>query len=257
LAKLGSDLKKPDGLFIINKDNLRLVLSSIKLTDFCGIGEQIQKKLNYMGIFTVSDLAKTPLPILKQEFGIYGENLKNMANGIDPSPTIPTFSTPPPKSYSHSFTLPSDTFDRGVVKKVLFRLSEKVGRRMRADKFGGKVIYIYLRFSDFSGFSRQKRLSYFLIDGKEIYKEALSLFPEKVNKYTRMVCVGISELFLQEHLTMPLFPEENRNRKIISAMDFINDKFGDFTIGRASYFNLMPWEKTTAGIRTRLKFFPH
>jgi len=255
LAKLGSDLKKPDGLFIINKNNLCSVLLSIKLTDFCGIGEKIEKKLNYLGIFTVSDLAKTSLSVLKQEFGIYGEKLKNMANGIDPSPIVPTFSTPPPKSYSHSFTMPSDTYDINIVKKVLFRLSEKVGRRMRMDNFGGRIVYVYLRFADFTGFSRQKKLSYFLIDGKDIYKEALSIIPSRINKSIRMICVGISDLLLQNFLPLPLFPKENNNRKITSALDLINDRFGDFTIGRASYFDLMPWEKTTAGIRTRLKIF--
>ena len=69
-----------------------------------------------------------------------------------------------------------------------------------------------------------------------------------------MVSVGISELINQDFLTLPLFSEEIKQRDVLEAMDRINDQFGDFTIGRASYADLMPWEKTTAGMRNRLNF---
>lgn len=254
LAKLASDLKKPDGLVIIDHNNLFTVLYSVDLTDFCGIGERIERRLNNLGIFTVSALAGTPVEILTQKFGIYGETLHNMSLGIDHSPIVPTFATPPPKSYSHAFTLPFDTRDFFSVKKTLYRLSEKVGRRLRHDGFGAKIIHLYLRFSDFDGFSRQKKLGRFVFDGKEIYKEALGLFPSSLSKAIRMIAVGVSDLSLQTLSPLPLFPEDRREQNLLKMMDLINDRFGEFTIGRASYLGLLPWEKTTAGIRTRMRF---
>ena len=138
LAKLASDMKKPDGLTIIRPDEVSQIINPLPIKDFCGIGSQTEKKLNLLGIKTIGDLGKFPVDILKRKFGINGLHLHDMGLGIDQSPVVPASDQDRVKSVGHSMTLKQDISRRQDILKYLLQLSEMVGRRADDTVFPGK-----------------------------------------------------------------------------------------------------------------------
>lgn len=256
LAKLASEMKKPDGLVILWHRDFPKIRNQIKLTDFCGIGERINARLTTLGITTVADLACSDENTLEREFGIIGRTIYNMGQGIGSDVVVPHQEQPEEKSFSHSFTLPADTFDPQMIYPTLLRLTEKVGRRMRKANFSGRTIYLGVRFSDFSFFSKQKKLITFINDGLLIYNYALNLLRSfRINRPIRMINVGVSDLIHTNNLPESLLPEEQKREKVISTMDQVNDMFGELTVSRALLLQTKNMEKNVAGIRQRLRFF--
>jgi DNA polymerase-4 len=274
LAKLASEKKKPDGLTAIDESNLDEMLLTSKLDDFCGIGRRISQRLDDIGISTVAQLRKIPLETLALSFGnVCGHHLHDMAFGIDESPVIPDFATDEQKSFSHSLTLDKATDDRKYVEAVLLRLCEKVARRMRTENFCGRLIYLYVRYSDtllrptfanassseqgyggqVGGVSEQKLLSNYTNDGNEIFEIARNMFPKDF-PVVRMISVGVGKLIKKGALTVSLLPEKQRAEKIVFSMDFANDRFGENSVFRAATLSAFDREKNVAGIRMKLRF---
>lgn len=238
LAKLASERKKPDGLTVITPENLDEILLSSKLTDFCGIGRQIVKRLASMGIYTVAQLRQVPEDFLVAAFGVRGHDLHNMAYGIDESPVVPDWQAPEAKSFSHSLTLPKETDDRNYIEAVLLYLAEKIARRMRKDLFAGRVIWCN---------GVQKALPDYTNDGQEIFRVAKNLLPDSP---IRALYVGIGNLLPKDLVTPSLFSQDN----LIKAMDSVNDQFGENTLFRATTLPVFVRDHDVAGIRTRFRF---
>lgn len=242
LAKLASEKKKPNGLTIINKNNLDEMLLTSKLDDFCGIGRKTLERLHDMGVYTVAQLRRIPQEYLVAAFGVKGHDIKNMAWGIDDSPVIPDSQTPEPKSFSHSLTLPRESDDRVYIESVLLYLSEKVARRMRKDHFCGRVIHCN---------GVQKALNHYTADGPEIFRVSKQLLGDFS---IRAIYVGVSQLQKKETVASSLLPEWQKEEKIISALDQANDHFGENTVFRAKVMPVFFRDKNVAGIRTRFRF---
>lgn len=228
LAKLASEKKKPDGLTVVTEENLDEILLSSKLDDFCGIGRQILKKLQGMGIYTVVQLRQVPEIFV-------GRKLHNMAYGIDNSPVI--FNQPEAKSFSHSLTLPKETSDKNYVEAVLLYLCEKVARRMRRDNFCGRTVWCN---------GNQKSSTYYTDEGQEIFKTARTMLYLPV----RAVYVGMVNLKSKDLTNKSFFDRP----EIETTMDLINDKFGERTLFRAATLPVFGRDKDVAGIRTRFRF---
>src|SRR5512137_1097288 len=145
LSKLGSGLKKPDGLVVIRKDDVEALLKDLPVSKLYGIGPRLTEALNSIGISTCSQLGKFPISSLTKRFGAIGEGLHEMGLGLDESPVVPFDMEEDAKSISHSVTLEEDTSDPDMLRKVLLQLSERVSRRMRRDGFYGKRIAITVR----------------------------------------------------------------------------------------------------------------
>ena len=145
LAKLGSRLKKPDGLVIIQKEEVEEVLRDLHVSKLHGIGPKLAASLNSMAIFTCGDLGRFPLSILTKRFGAIGERLREMGLGLDDSPVVPFDEEEDAKSISHSVTLEEDTANPDILRKVLLQLSERVSRRMRKESFHGSRVVITIR----------------------------------------------------------------------------------------------------------------
>ncbi|MFP4497444.1 MAG: DNA polymerase IV [Vulcanimicrobiota bacterium] len=234
LAKLASDMKKPDGLVVVRKEDIPALLKSIELEDLCGIGSRTRRNLLKIGIDTVEKLGNTPVEILAKRFGKLGFWLHDMGNGIDESPVMPYYEIPEPKSMGHSYTLPKDTADAGEIFSTLLRLSEQVGRRLRAEKFRGRIVHAGIASSDFIHFGKQRALKKWTDDGFEIYKVAREII-EGFEYYgkIRHIRVSISELSKGAH-QLSFLPEILKKERLVKAMDHINNKYGEFTVGRAS-----------------------
>ena len=230
LGKLGSRLKKPDGLVVIPEENVEEVLKDLPVSKLYGIGPKLAEALNSLGIFTCGQLGKFPVSVLSKRFGVIGERLHEMGLGLDDSPVVPFDEEEDAKSISHSVTLEEDTSDPNILRKVLLQLSEKVSKRMRREGFYGRRIAITVRYSDFFTFSKQKTLSKWMNSGNEIFKLASEIFESIPHpKPIRLLGVGIS-LLKKEWCQLDLFERTDRKDNLLKAMDRVNERFGDWTL---------------------------
>jgi DNA polymerase-4 len=216
LAKLGSDMRKPDGLVLISPEDVAEVLED----------------LSVMGIRTCGELGRTPLRKLTARFGIVGERLRDMGLGIDNDPVVPLARQheEESKSIGHSMTLTEDCSDIEMLEQHVLQLSEKVGRRLRRGSYHGDTVSLTLRYADFQTFSRQRRLRHAVNHGLDIYSAVREILRTIRREQTiRLVGVSVSGL-ARNVVQMPLFDEERRRTFVAEAMDDINDRYGEFTI---------------------------
>ncbi len=236
LAKLGSRLKKPDGLVIIEKEKVEEILEDLPVSKLFGIGPKLEEELASIGIFTCGQLGKYPVSVLNKRFGAIGERLHEMGLGWDDSPVVPFDEEEDAKSISHSVTLEEDTSDSNLLRKVLLQLSERTSRRMRREGFFGKRITLTVRYSDFYTFSKQKTLSRLVNGGNEIFLHAVEIF-ESIShpKPIRLLGVGVS-LLKKEWCQLDLFEKREKKDNLLKAMDRVNERFGDWTLSWASLY---------------------
>ena len=236
LAKLASRLKKPEGLVVIEKEEVEKVLGDLPVSRLYGIGPKLEEALQAMGIFTCGPLGKFPIPLLIQRFGVIGERLHEMGLGIDHSPVIPFDEEEDPKSVSHSVTLEKDTSELEPLKKVLLQLSERVSRRMRRDFLYGKRVTLTVRYSDFYTFTKQKTLSQSINSGNDIFRHGLEIYRSISHpKPIRLLGIGMS-LLEKEWSQLGLFDRRQKTDHLLKAMDQVNDRFGDWTLTWASLY---------------------
>lgn len=230
LAKLASDMQKPDGLTIIPPENVASLMKTTPIRSLCGIGPSTEQRLKYLGISTCNDLGHFSPGILSRHFGVMGARLTQMGQGIDDSPVIPTTTEEEVKSISHSTTLDHDLTSKGDIHKYLLMLSEMVGRRARRYKTKGKTVTLTIRYADFTTFSRQETLPSPLNRSSDIYRAATALLDTlHLTQPIRLLGVAISNL-VHASEQLPLFPEEQRLTTLSQAMDQVNDRFGDTAV---------------------------
>ena len=132
LAKLGSGLKKPDGLVIIKPSQLESVYSAASLQDICGIGPRIEARLQLMGIYNLLQLRRAPLTFLIAEFGnVEGHFLYDVGQGIDPRPVLPYTQEPTVKSVGRQYCLATNQHDQRIVLQNIYELYEEIGLKLR------------------------------------------------------------------------------------------------------------------------------
>lgn len=232
LAKLVSDIKKPNGLVIVTQENLQEILTSVELRDFCGIGNRIEDRLHRMGIFTVEELQNTSLGTLYREFGnVGGSFLKSASLGVSSGQVRSTEYKRPVKSVSHQHTLAKNTKNPKIILNNLRRLTEMVAKRLRNHQMVGKTIHLSLRDANKDWYGFRTTMPRHSSSGMEIYKNAEKLFWETGwKKETRLVGIGVTNLIDENTLMQPLFLEDKREQNINKTIDKINDRFGKFTI---------------------------
>ena len=232
LAKLGSDLQKPDGLVLIEPDDISEVLEDLPVQQLCGIGPHLTRNLASLGISTCGELARAPLRMLTARFGVLGERLQAMGRGDDDEPVADQAGQAAEQSRSmgHSMTLEQDCTDRDDMERHILQLSEKVGRRLRRGLYSGRTVTLTLRYSDFHTFSRQRRLRHAVNHGLDIYAAALGILREmQLLQPVRLIGVSVSSLE-RDVLQMPLFAFEQKKAGLADAMDEINDRYGSYTV---------------------------
>jgi DNA polymerase-4 len=232
LAKLGSDMLKPDGLVLICPEDIPGVLQDLPVGRLCGVGPHLTRALAALGIRTCGELGRAPLGMLAARFGIAGQRLRNMGLGID-SDEVSTSEEQEQdevKSIGHSMTLDRDATDREELERCMFHLSEQVGRRARRGGYSGRTVTLTVRYADFRTFSRQRRLDHGIRDGLDIFTSVRGLFRAiRLEQPVRLIGVALSNL--DRALTqVPLFDEQRKRLCVTDAMDDINDRYGEFTV---------------------------
>lgn len=234
LAKLASGMKKPNGQFEITKENLEDVYKNTKLTDLCGIGERIERRLNIMGIYTLFDLRKIDKNKLIAEFGkIEAQFLKGLSWGRDTSEVLPYTIAPETKSIGRNYCLPKNGYERKVILQNIYELCEEIGIRLRALSKKGKTVTLFLGGAE--GVGRRLTISEYIDKGSEIFSVCEKIlnndpnFFKTGNYYARQIHISVSNLLESNNLTPSLFDEPKKN-KITDIIDKLNERFGDHTI---------------------------
>jgi len=236
LAKVGSRLKKPDGLVLIEKEEVPSFLEELPVSRLFGIGPKLEKELQAIELFTCGQLGRCPLTILTKRFGVIGKRLHDMGLGVDDSPVVPFEEEEDAKSISHSVTLEEDTSDPHRLKKVLSQLSEMVSKRLRKESFYCRRVTVTVRYSDFYTFTKQKTLSQSINSGNEVFGHALEIFESiRHPRPIRLLGVGAS-LLKKEWYQLSLFERKEKKDNLLKAMDRVNERYGDWTLTWGSLF---------------------
>ena len=238
LAKLASDLQKPDGLTIIHPERVASLLETLPIDELCGIGPRLTRQLNRLGIHSCGQLSRYPLKFLQKRYGIVGAKLQQMARGIDASPVVPVKEEAPVKSVGHSMTLREDVSSRRDIERFLLQLAEMVGRRARRYGVSGRTVHLQLRLADFdTNLGRQKTLPCPVNQSEDLYRAALEIFDTlPVDQPIRLLGICLSNLQHQAE-QLPLFGPAQRQWRMTTAMDLVNNRFGDATLNFASVLN--------------------
>jgi DNA polymerase-4 len=231
LAKLASDMDKPDGLTVIRPEAVPWIMEALPIKDLCGVGRKMERHLNMMSIYTCGELGRCDEGRLTRKFGVIGKRLKEMGQGIDTSPVAPHSEDEEVKSVGHSMTLTRDISAREDILRYLLQLSEMVGRRARRYGVSGRTVSLYVRYADFfSSFGKQETLKSYISTSGDIYKAAVAIL-DTVELEQPVRLLGIKLTGLKHHSEqLALFPDERRHNELVRSMDSINDRFGEFTV---------------------------
>jgi DNA polymerase-4 len=237
LAKIASDMHKPDGLTILPADEMDAVLLRLPVEKIPGVGKRTVKDLRRHGIQTARDLKRFDEVQLVERFGKFGVRLHEIARGKDLTLVEPIRKV---KSISSEQTLYSDTSDVGFLKKQVTVHSDIVARRLRSQGFEGRTVTIKVKYSDFSTSTKSSTIINATDSSKAISDAALKLLenqPIKTNK-VRLIGVGVSNLTkTTKNTQMNLFPKdlaEERDRKLDIAIDEIKNRFGNNMIKKGN-----------------------
>jgi len=235
LAKLASDLGKPNGLKVIRQADIARELEDLPVGELWGIGRKTAAKLQRLGIATCGELGRAPASLLRNRFGIIGETLRDMGCGICHRPVHPREDEP--KSIGHSMTLPADIWERADLEANILKLSEMVGRRARRHGYRGGKVTLTVRYTDFETFSRQTTLPVPTNDTHEIYHAAMEVLDTvRLRSKVRLLGVSISSL-VAEAGQMYLMEDERKRRALLEAMDEVNDRYGERKIIWGTYLD--------------------
>lgn len=238
-AKLGSDYKKPDAVTLINKSNYKHMVWSLPAEDLLYVGSATKKKLNSLGIFTIGQIANTPVDILKKNLGKWGQMLHSFANGNDTSTVALYGETSPVKSIGNSTTSPRDLKDITDVKIIMGVLADSVARRMREQGLSCMLVSITVRDNSLCSFTRQKKLLSYTDITSEILSTSLALFKESYSwkKPIRSLGLSVSELTCKDSGTQLSLFEDNKKRlrqeSLDKTTDALKNRFGNFIINPA------------------------
>ncbi len=191
IAKIASQLGKPNGLLLINPGDEREFLFPLDISNINGVGPKTENVLNFHGLNTIGDLAVSDAGWLKIILGSKGLELKTKAQGIDCDPVRPHRQS---KSISAETTLPKDTNNLSEISDIIRDLSYRVSMNLHKSELKGKTVRLKIRLSDFTTFARQMTLSSPTRERDAIYHEAMKLFvaERKNTRKFRLFGVGVS-----------------------------------------------------------------
>lgn len=193
LAKIASDLRKPDGLTIVNEKDIESQLWPLPIRKLYGVGPKTEEHLKNISIETIGQLAALPLEKLIENFGnSYGQYLYDASRGIDDSPLITHWE---PKSISRETTFQEDVKNWQVIARTLAELTKEVVADMQDSGYQAKTVIIKIRFSDFQTLTRAKTMADYIDSEEEIRKAAFACLKRiELNKRVRLIGVRATNL---------------------------------------------------------------
>ena len=230
VAKIASDLRKPDGLVVVPLGTEAAFLAPLPIGRLWGVGPQTRRSLEDYGVRTIGDLAALAPDVLVRRLGQHGAELAARARGIDASPVSDGQDA---KSVSHEHTFAVDTRDPDQIERALLALSEGVAGRLRAAGLKAATITVKVRDADFETRTRQRTLDEPTDMTDAIWRTALELTrPQTRGRTIRLLGVGASNFGERPQLGLFAAGDE-RKRRAVEAADALKRRFGPRAITRA------------------------
>lgn len=237
IAKLGSDMKKPDATTVIDREHFSEIVWGLPISDLLFVGRSTLKRMLYSGIYTIGDLARADCGYLERRFGKNGLVLWMFANGFDTSPVANIYARPIIKSIGNSTTAPRDLVTDDDIRITLHVLADSVSSRMREHDFVCNTVQLYVRDYRLASFERQKKMSYPNRTAKSIFDCAYSLYEQhKTGEPIRSLGVRACNLTVDPVEQLSLLDDISKiqNEETIErTVDSIRSRFGHYSIGRA------------------------
>ncbi len=236
VAKIASDMCKPDGLLSIESGQERGFLSPLPVGKIWGVGPRTEEQLGALGIETVEQLTGSGEADLVRHFGKFGWRLHDLARGVDRRPVSAQSVR---KSVGNERTFPADVGELQALSTELLGLSEKVAQRLRSHGLQGRVVTLKIRQADFTTMTRRRTLPDHTDDGGAIFEVADVLMRTEFRPGVgyRLLGVHVSDFPAEDvrQLKMPLF-EDGRAVRLNAAVDGLESRFGEGSIRRATLF---------------------
>jgi len=232
IAKVASDLRKPDGLVVVEKGGEAEFLAPLPIARLWGVGKATAKDLTALGIATIGQLQRLPRATLVARLGDHGAALHDLAFGRDARPVAPWTA---PKSMGAETTFERDTTDRARLDTTLRGQAERVARELRAEHLSAARVTLKLRFADFCTLTRS-HTSDPTQDGLELYRRvAILLARERLVQPVRLIGVSASALAAEQTGQLGLLEDSAvRRERLARAVDRITGRFGLDAIRPAS-----------------------
>ncbi len=240
LAKLASDLEKPNGFTVVHPDRIQEVLDPLSVSRIWGVGKVTRKTFDRIGIHTIGQLRELSPERLQETFGRSGAHFWKLARGIDDRKVVADRET---KSISHETTFPKDVTDMDVLKAWLLELTEQVACRLRKHELHGKTVQLKVRYSNFDTFTRSKSLTPPTDATNSLWAVASELLTKQLPDrplVVRLLGMGVSNFQKPTAVQQSLFADEDddveipRDSKLDTVADQIRSRFGSTSLRRAS-----------------------
>jgi DNA polymerase-4 len=229
VAKIASDLQKPDGLVVVPAGSEALFLAPLPIARLWGVGEKTATALAEYGVKTIGDLAALPPDLVVRRFGKHGGSLVERARGMDGDPV---HDGDPAKSVSHEHTFDVDTSDPEVIERTLLGMADGVSGRLRSAGVKAGTIAVKIRDSGFHTITRQRTLAEPTDLTDPIYATALDLArPELRGMKVRLLGVQASNLGEREQLAL-FDTTDPRRRRAVEAADALRRRYGERAVTR-------------------------
>jgi DNA polymerase-4 len=208
LAKIASDLQKPDGLVVVMPDQVQDFLHPLPVEKIPGVGQVTRQHLLEWGVNTIGELAALPLMDLVRRFGKRGAYLWELAQGRDESPVDPSWE---PQQLSQETTFAVDVYEREEMRFALKELVEELSGRLRRRHLKGRSVTLKVRYPDFQTITRSQTQHLYLDQAEPILERALDLLDrtEAEERGVRLLGVGVSGFEEEEVVQLDLFAAEN------------------------------------------------
>jgi len=226
VAKVASEMSKPDGLLEVAEGKEGSFLAPLPVARLPGIGQKTERKLKRLGVTTLGKLSITPLSVLKSHFGASGEMLQRFASGIDDREVEPPAAA---KSISRETTFGQDTRDRSLLKATLRYLGERVGADLRQKGKRARCVTLKLRYADFTTITRRQTLSQTTDSDQTIFDTGVKLLNRELageKQPVRLIGTGVSALVAAGGQLAMLDSSARRQEQLNKAIDRIRKKYG-------------------------------
>jgi DNA polymerase-4 len=231
ISKMATNEAKPNGFLEIPRGKEKEFLWPLPISRINGVGKQTEQQLKDLGLYTIEDIAKTPVEVLERYIGKWGESLWQKSQGIG---SVEIDTNWEQKSMSHENTFDKDYTDTEFLHSELVRLTEKTAYALREDEMLTGCVTVKIRYSDFETTSRQETIDYTSLDDQLIAK-VKDLFSKSVQKGrpVRLLGVRFSQL-IPFTMQMSLFENNAEKLNLYKAVDDIKNQFGSKSVGKAS-----------------------
>ena len=252
LAKMAGDFEKPNKVHTLFPEEMETKFWPLPVRDLFLVGAATERKLKLLGIYTIGDLAKADVNVIKKRMGKHGETIWHFANGRNAEAVVPVPAEN--KGYGNSITTPRDVVTKEHAHQVLLSLCETVAMRMRKDEQCGRCVTVHLRTNAFQHFSHQRSLHGATNITTEIFEAACAVFDEAWDGVTPLRQLGVQmtrlsrEPYQQYDLFSGMSPKQyERKLRLDETVDALRDKFGEDIIRRAK-FAQAPEEHMAGGL---------